>query len=253
MKRKICYIINPISGTKSKDTLSNLVAKETLKAGIAFQFFPSVASGDYSFLFDTITEEHYTDVVIIGGDGTVNQVVDSLKHLPVRFGIIPSGSGNGLAFSAGIPKTPLKALKIIFKNQWTTVDGFRIRAMARLPERIQLLQQSRAHRRQTVDPVESPGEGRGGGLVAGEQEGEQFVVQFVVGEALALLVAAGHQQAEHVVSLVSGGQGLASLGHLLQQQGPDLALDPLQPGAGAPGAGVAAEQRKEQQQRAEPA
>ncbi|ANH82828.1 diacylglycerol kinase [Niabella ginsenosidivorans] len=126
MKRKICYILNPISGTGSKDMLSNVVAKETLKAGIAFQFFPSVASGDYSFLFDTITEERYTDVVIIGGDGTVNQVIDSLKHLPVRFGIIPSGSGNGLAFGAGIPKTPVKALKVIFKNRWMPVDGFRV-------------------------------------------------------------------------------------------------------------------------------
>lgn len=126
MKRKIGYIVNPISGTKSKDKVSSVVAKETLRAGIPFAFFPSVANGDYSYLYDTITDEQYTDIVIIGGDGTVNQVVDSLKHLPLQFGIIPSGSGNGLAFGAGIPKTPQKALDIIFKNKSIPVDGFRV-------------------------------------------------------------------------------------------------------------------------------
>lgn len=126
MKRKICYIVNPISGTKTKETTTNIAARETLRAGIPFAFFPSVANGDYSYLFDTIIDEQYTDVVIIGGDGTVNQVIDSLKHLPVRFGIIPSGSGNGLAFGAGIPKTPAKALEIIFKNKTELMDGFRI-------------------------------------------------------------------------------------------------------------------------------
>ncbi|AHF15936.1 diacylglycerol/lipid kinase family protein [Niabella soli] len=126
MKRKICYIINPVSGTKSKDAIANTAAKETLRAGIFFKFFPSVANGDYSFLYSTLVDERYTDVVIIGGDGTVNQVIDSLKHLPVNFGIIPSGSGNGLAFGAGIPKTPKKALEIIFKNHSVLMDGFRV-------------------------------------------------------------------------------------------------------------------------------
>lgn len=126
MRRKIIYIVNPISGTSSKDRIQNTIAVETLKAGIPFRFFPSVASGDYSFLKDIITEEKFTDIVIVGGDGTVSQVVDSLMYLPVHFGIIPCGSGNGLAFGAGIPKTPKKALELIFNNKAQLVDGFRI-------------------------------------------------------------------------------------------------------------------------------
>ena len=125
-RRKIIYIVNPISGTSSKDAVQNVIAAETLKEGIKFQFIPSVADGNYTFLHDTIREERITDIVIVGGDGTVSQVIDGLKHLPVQFGIVPAGSGNGLAFGAGIAKTPKKALEIIFKNNPVPTDGFRI-------------------------------------------------------------------------------------------------------------------------------
>ncbi len=126
LRRKIIYIVNPISGTGSKDAVQNVIAAETLKAGIRFQFFPSVSNGDYTFLRDTIKEENITDVVVVGGDGTVSQVVDSLKDLPLRFGIIPAGSGNGLAFGAGISRIPKRALKTIFRNHAIWVDGFRV-------------------------------------------------------------------------------------------------------------------------------
>lgn len=125
-QRKIIYIVNPISGTSSKDSVQNIIAAETLREGIPFEFIPSVANGDYSFLHDTIKEEKITDIVIVGGDGTVSQVIDSLKKLPVQFGIIPAGSGNGLAFGAGIAKAPKKALETIFKNHSLPTDGFRI-------------------------------------------------------------------------------------------------------------------------------
>jgi diacylglycerol kinase family enzyme len=46
--------------------------------------------------------------------------------MPVQFGIVPCGSGNGLAFGAGIPKTIKKALEIIFSNHSQGVDGFSI-------------------------------------------------------------------------------------------------------------------------------
>ncbi len=126
MRRKIIYIVNPVSGTRSKDRVQNIIAAETLKSGIPFRFLSSVASGDYSFLKESILEEKITDIVVAGGDGTISQVVDSLKEMPVCFGIIPCGSGNGLAFGAGIPKSPKKAVEIVFGNHAQTIDGFRV-------------------------------------------------------------------------------------------------------------------------------
>ncbi|NJO25827.1 MAG: diacylglycerol kinase, partial [Bacteroidia bacterium] len=81
MNRKIIYIINPVSGTRSKMGIRRMIEKRTAAAGISFQIFPSVAGGDYSFLHSLIEEEKMTDVVIAGGDGTVSQVVSSLMTL----------------------------------------------------------------------------------------------------------------------------------------------------------------------------
>jgi len=124
MNRKIIYIINPISGTKPKNDLQKFVEAETKEKGIPFFVFPSVAGGDYSFLHPIIKEEKITDVVIAGGDGTISSVVGSLLNEHLDFGIIPCGSGNGLAHTAKISKQPAKALDIIFNGKASVIDGF---------------------------------------------------------------------------------------------------------------------------------
>lgn len=124
--RKFLYIINPISGTKNKSALYNLVERRTKEAGFEFSIYPSVANGDYAFLYPIIREENFTDIIIAGGDGTINQAVSSLGKMDLPFGIIPCGSGNGLAFSALIPKDPSKALDIIFKGNSQPTDAFMV-------------------------------------------------------------------------------------------------------------------------------
>jgi len=126
MERYILYIINPISGTRTKKDLRELIEQRTREQNIPFQIFPSVASGDYAFLESYIKEHRVTDVVIAGGDGTVSQVVGSLMDHKLNFGIIPCGSGNGLAYAAGIPKQPQKALEIVFHGRPLATDGFYI-------------------------------------------------------------------------------------------------------------------------------
>ena len=124
--RHIVYIINPISGTGGKASLQTLVEQKTSAVGIKFSIHYSVANGDYSFLYPVIKQQGVTDIVIAGGDGTINQVLNSLRGQPVQFGIIPAGSGNGLALSAGIPKAKDKALDIIFKGKSLPTDAFLI-------------------------------------------------------------------------------------------------------------------------------
>ncbi|MDF2382806.1 hypothetical protein JMG10_15090 [Nostoc ellipsosporum NOK] len=124
MERKIIYIINPISGTGGRRNLHKIVERRSNEAGISFQVFPSVASGDYSFLKKIIEEEQITDIVIAGGDGTVSQVVGSLHKTNLNFGIIPCGSGNGLALAAGISKNPERALDVIFGGHSELTDAF---------------------------------------------------------------------------------------------------------------------------------
>ena len=126
MKRHILYIINPISGTKNKNSLQQIVEEKTKTAGFEYVMYSSVVNNDYSFLHDIITEKKITDIIIAGGDGTVNGVVNAFKDVNVQFGILPLGSGNGLAFTAGIPRNINSALQIIFNGKSELTDAFTI-------------------------------------------------------------------------------------------------------------------------------
>jgi diacylglycerol kinase (ATP) len=124
--RKFIFLINPISGTRNKTDLGKLVLAAAEKYQLIAEIMPTVASGDYQFVAQRIKEDEFTDVVICGGDGSVNQVVNSLHKTGVNFGIIPLGSGNGLANTAGIPKVTDKAIALAFTGKARYVDAFMV-------------------------------------------------------------------------------------------------------------------------------
>lgn len=126
MERKIFYLVNPVSGTVKKDNVEKLIEQKTKAKQICFDIQHTNKDGDYDYLKYKIEREGITDVVMAGGDGTVNRVVSSLCETGVNFGIIPMGSGNGLAFGAALPKSPAKALDIIFKGNYGFIDAFKI-------------------------------------------------------------------------------------------------------------------------------
>ncbi len=124
MLRKFIYFINPISGTKSKDAILELIKSKTTEQKIPFEILPTVADGNYEFLPAKIVLDEITDVIVCGGDGTVNKISAAVKDITVNVGIVPMGSGNGLALAAGIPSDPSKALDIIFAGNAEFIDGF---------------------------------------------------------------------------------------------------------------------------------
>jgi YegS/Rv2252/BmrU family lipid kinase len=126
MDRKIIYLINPISGTRKKSLVKDLIIRKTREAGIDFDILPSKANGQYENLKQLIQKQAVTDVVICGGDGTVNAAVNALQSELVQFGIIPMGSGNGLALAAKIPKQTGPALDLIFTGKAYPTDAFYI-------------------------------------------------------------------------------------------------------------------------------
>ncbi len=126
MQRHIVYIVNPISGTRARGSLKELITQKTRQAGIPFTIVPSVATGDYRFLLEEFEKNGTTDVVIAGGDGTINGVVGSLHGHGLNFGILPLGSGNGLAWSAHVPASIEKALDVVFAGKHVQADAFTI-------------------------------------------------------------------------------------------------------------------------------
>jgi YegS/Rv2252/BmrU family lipid kinase len=124
MNRNIIYFFNPISGTKGKDKLLQLIDEKTRLHKITYQILPTNAAGNYDFLKEKINAEQITDIVVCGGDGTVSQIAAALIDEPVNIGIIPMGSGNGLAYSAKIPNQIDKALDIVFNGTPSYIDSF---------------------------------------------------------------------------------------------------------------------------------
>lgn len=126
MQRRLLFLLNPRAGVQKKQPLLQLIQQKCEAAGIAYAIEHTRADADYSILKEKIKTEQITDVIIAGGDGTISAVTASLRGLPVNFGIIPRGSGNGLALAAGISKDPAKALEIILNGKAQPVDGFLI-------------------------------------------------------------------------------------------------------------------------------
>lgn len=124
--RKIVYLVNPVSGTSKKDSVEALIEKKTTGQALDFEILRTNSLGNYDYLKDKIEHEQVTDIVMVGGDGTVNSVVAALNGVKVNFGIIPMGSGNGLAYCAGIPRQASKAIDLIFDGTASYVDGFKI-------------------------------------------------------------------------------------------------------------------------------
>ncbi|HEY6437663.1 MAG TPA: YegS/Rv2252/BmrU family lipid kinase [Ignavibacteriaceae bacterium] len=124
--RKFIYFINPISGTGNKNLLPEIIKNITSKNEIPFEILHTNAAGEYSYLKEKITSENITDIIVCGGDGTVNQIANAIQGINVNVGIIPMGSGNGLAFAAKIPKRIDKAMEIIFAGKAKYVDSFYI-------------------------------------------------------------------------------------------------------------------------------
>ncbi|MBI1781026.1 MAG: YegS/Rv2252/BmrU family lipid kinase [Sphingobacteriales bacterium] len=126
MARKIVYLINPISGTKDKAELKELIKRKTKEAGISFEIMDTDKTGKYEVLKNKISKDGVTDVVVCGGDGTVSAVSAALLNIEINIGIVPMGSGNGLALAANIPAAPVKALEIVFNGKASFIDGFYI-------------------------------------------------------------------------------------------------------------------------------
>ena len=111
--KKLIFIVNPISGTQSKELILNLLDEKIDKEKYIWDVVYTKRAG-HAIEIAAQAAEMKTDVVVaVGGDGTINEIGRSLVHTETALGIIPCGSGNGLARHLHIPMEPKKALEII--------------------------------------------------------------------------------------------------------------------------------------------
>lgn len=113
MKKKVLYIVNPISGTQRKKNIPNLVAEYTDHARFDVEVVATQYAGHATEIAKSAAAAGTDIVVAVGGDGTVNEVGRALIHTQTALAIIPCGSGNGLARHLHIPLQPRKAIEVI--------------------------------------------------------------------------------------------------------------------------------------------
>lgn len=122
MRKKIAFIINPISGTGPKHDLPKLIL-DHLDATV---FDAEIRMTEHRHhgreLARDFVGQQYDAVVAVGGDGTVNEVASSLVHTSTALGIIPVGSGNGLARHLTIPLNVKKAVEHLNHSEEIQID-----------------------------------------------------------------------------------------------------------------------------------
>lgn len=113
MKKKIVFIMNPISGTASKASIPNLIDSILDKDRFEYEIRTTERAGHASEIASEAKEAHVDIVVAVGGDGTVNEVARAIVHSNTALGILPCGSGNGLARHLMLPMNLKKSIEII--------------------------------------------------------------------------------------------------------------------------------------------
>lgn len=119
MKRSALFIINPISGGKKKDGIPRLIEKYL--DGEATIIFTNSVSHANEVAAEGIN--HYDVIVAVGGDGTVNEVASALVGSNAVLGIIPCGSGNGLARFLKIPMDVKKSIECLNTGNVVSIDS----------------------------------------------------------------------------------------------------------------------------------
>ena len=113
MKRKIVFILNPHSGTDNKTRMPKLIEDNIDKKAFDYEVVFTEYAGHAADIAYDCANKGVDIVVAVGGDGTINEVARSIVHTNTALGIIPCGSGNGLARHLCIPLDPKKAIALI--------------------------------------------------------------------------------------------------------------------------------------------
>ncbi|AMM51942.1 diacylglycerol kinase [Rufibacter sp. DG15C] len=122
-RQKVCFILNPKSGTKSGVDVPALIEQGLDMERWEPCLLLTEYAGHATILARQAAEEGTRLVVAVGGDGTVNEVARGLLNTSTALGILPKGSGNGLARHLKIPLKLPQALELINKATFHHIDS----------------------------------------------------------------------------------------------------------------------------------
>lgn len=121
-KKRIVFVVNPISGTQGKKAILKWIDERLDRSLYDYLIVKTEYAGHATQIAANAVTEKVDVVVAIGGDGTINEIARSLVHTDTALGIIPCGSGNGLARHLRIPMEPKAAIDILNRGCELCID-----------------------------------------------------------------------------------------------------------------------------------
>lgn len=123
MKKKISIIINPVSGNGFSEKQDSILKTYLDKNNYESKIFLTTKSKDSTkdFIVEQM-ENGCRNFMVVGGDGTVNTVGKYLAHTDAAMGVLPNGSGNGLARHLQIPVRLADSISLIDEHKIIDID-----------------------------------------------------------------------------------------------------------------------------------
>ncbi len=124
---KVVAIINPISGagadTHAAERRVALLREALDRRGLRASMHLTERAGHANELARAAVQDNASLIVVWGGDGTVNEAGAALLDTRTALGLVPSGSGNGLAAALGSPREPRAAIDAALDGQVRSIDA----------------------------------------------------------------------------------------------------------------------------------
>ncbi len=121
MPRKLLFIVNPNAGKKIAAEILQIIRKE-LPRNIYYQVVTWEDKDHFEEIAGQLLNDDYTDAIAVGGDGTVNAVARTILGSNIRLGIVPVGSGNGLARSLQLSMDIREVIRQIVACRCMAID-----------------------------------------------------------------------------------------------------------------------------------
>ncbi|MBR1644740.1 MAG: NAD(+)/NADH kinase [Bacteroidales bacterium] len=122
-KQHLLFVVNPVSGIGRQKKIEEVVQENLDLDRFTYdvRYTERIHHGT-DITREALAQQTYDAVVAVGGDGSVNDVVTGLQGSSLPMGIIPCGSGNGLARNLKIPLQPAAAVKLLNQFYVDSID-----------------------------------------------------------------------------------------------------------------------------------
>ena len=123
-KHKFFLIVNPIAGHGRCHTIFPSVRRELNRRGVEFDHHFTNEPMEAADIAQMVLQKGFTHIVAVGGDGTINEVVNGMQDMSSEhpLAVIPAGSGNDFCRMNGIPLDPFAAINVLFDGRDTLID-----------------------------------------------------------------------------------------------------------------------------------